>query len=167
MTAIAVCTDAAYLPAACCQLLSTARHLPSRDAADLYVVCCDVETADVVEAERLFASRSVDVRVCLPDEAALIRPIKSRWPRAAYLRLYFDTMFGPEHDRIIYFDADTRVCAPLAPLLDVDLCGNPIGAVHDFIYYVTGNIRRRRRDLFLAPDAPYLQSGVMVFDWPA
>jgi len=97
----------------------------------------------------------------------LIAPIEPRWPRAAYLRLYFDEVFGPEYDRVIYFDADTRVLAPLAPLLDVDLRGNPCAAAHDFIYYVTGNIRRRRRDLFLSDDAPYLQSGVMVFDWPA
>jgi lipopolysaccharide biosynthesis glycosyltransferase len=46
------------------------------------------------------------------------------------------------------------------------LKGRPIGAVHDFILYVTGNIVRRRHDLFLAEDAPYFQSGVMVFDWP-
>ena len=52
-------------------------------------------------------------------------------------------------------------------MLSADLHGQPIGAVHDFIYYVTGNIRRRRRDLFLAEDAPYFQSGVIPFDWPA
>jgi lipopolysaccharide biosynthesis glycosyltransferase len=166
-TAIAVCSDAAFLPAACCQLLSTARHLPSDDAADLFLLCCDVDTADLEEAERFFATRELAVQVLVPDAAALIRPLETRWPRAAYLRLYFDTVFGPEYDRLIYFDADTRVRKSLAPLLDVDLRGNPVGAVHDFIYYVTGNIRRRRRDLFLASDAPYLQSGVMVFDWPA
>jgi lipopolysaccharide biosynthesis glycosyltransferase len=59
------------------------------------------------------------------------------------------------------------VRARLNSLLAADLRGRPVAAVHDFIYYLTGNIRRRRRDLFLAQDAPYLQSGVMVFDWPA
>src|SRR5262249_39981637 len=71
-------------------------------------------------------------------------------------------------DRLIYFDADTRVCSSLAPLLNADLQGNPVGAVHDFIYYLNpGNISRVRRQLRLANDAPYLQSGVMVFDWPS
>ena len=166
-TAVAVCSDARFLPAACCQLLSVARHLPSPAAADLYLVCCDVSAEDVDEAERFFAQRGVDVRISLPEAADLIAPLETRWPRAAYLRLYFDSMFGPEYERVIYFDADTRVRAPLAPLLDLDLRGNPVAAAHDFIYYVTGNIRRRRRDLFLAADAPYLQSGVMVFDFPA
>ena len=60
------------------------------------------------------------------------------------------------------------MCTSVAPLLNADLRGNPVGAVHDFIWYVNpGNIRRIRRQLFLANDAPYLQSGVMVFDWPS
>jgi lipopolysaccharide biosynthesis glycosyltransferase len=166
-TAIVVCSDAGFLPAACCQLLSTARCLPSHDAARLFLLCCDVVEADVVEADQFFAARNVEVCILVPDFAGSVEIIESRWPRAAYLRLYFDWVFGPEFDRLVYFDADTRVRAPLEPLLTADLDGRPVGAVHDFIYYLTGNIRRRRRDLFLADDAPYLQSGVMVFDWPA
>jgi lipopolysaccharide biosynthesis glycosyltransferase len=166
-TAIVVCSDAGFLPAACCQLLSTARHLPSHDTARLFLVCCDVEDVDLVEAERFFAARGVEVRILVPEFAESIATLETRWPRAAYLRLYFDWIFGPEFDRLVYFDADTRVCASLEPLLTAELGAKPVGAVHDFIYYLTGNIRRRRRDLFLADDAPYLQSGVMVFDWPA
>jgi lipopolysaccharide biosynthesis glycosyltransferase len=166
-TAIVVCSDAAFLPAACCQLLSVARHLPRDDAAGLFLVCCDVDEANVANAEQFFASRDVEVSILVPEFAGSIETLESRWPRAAYLRLYFDLVFGPEFDRLIYFDADTRVRVSLEPLLNVDLGGRPVGAVHDFIYYLTGNIRRRRRDLFLGNDAPYLQSGVMVFDWPA
>lgn len=166
--AIVAATDAGYLPAACCQLASTAAHLPSPNSAELHLICCDVTAADVEEAKRFFGARSIDVKISVPDHVAdEIRPIGNRWPRAAYLRLYFDRIFGADYDRLVYFDSDTRVCAPLAPLIEADLDGKPAAAVHDFIYYVTGNIRRRRRDLFLADDAPYLQSGVMVFDWPA
>ncbi|MGE0408052.1 MAG: glycosyltransferase family 8 protein [Amphiplicatus sp.] len=167
-TAIVAATDRGYLPAACCQLLSTARHLPSPEAAELFLICCDVSPADVREAEVFFEKREVKARVLTPTEVAdRIRPIGNRWPRAAYLRLYFDSLFGADYQRLIYFDSDTRVRADLAPLLDAELRGKPVGAVHDFIYYLTGNIRRRRRDLFLPENAPYLQSGVMVFDWPA
>lgn len=165
--AITTATDRGYLPAACCQLKSVADHLPAPDAADLFVVCCDVSDQDVRDAEAFFAARKVPAKVIVPDFVdERVRTINDKWPRAAYLRLYFDAIFGPEYDRLIYFDADTRVRSTLTPLLDADLRGNPAGAVHDFIYYVTGNIRRRRRDLMLADDAPYLQSGVMVFDWP-
>jgi len=167
-TAIAVVTDHRYLPAACCQLLSTRQHLASTNTAELFLLCCDVQPADIDQVKRFFASRNLDVTVCVASKLAdRVRLVGNRWPRAAYLRLHFDHVFGPEYERLIYFDSDTRVLAPLAPLLAANLNGRPVAAVHDFIYYLTGNIRRRRRDLFLAKDAPYLQSGVMVFDWPA
>lgn len=166
--AIATASDANYLPAACCQLKSVRDHLRGRTDASLFLAICDVGGEDRQEAERFFCNRGVAVKIIVADDlAGSIRPINGQWPRSAYLRLYFDSIFGPDIDRLIYFDADTRVCAPLEALLNAPLQGAPVGAVHDFIYYVTGNIHRRRRDLFLSADAPYLQSGVMVFDWPA
>ena len=166
-TAIVATSDAGYLPAACCQLASSARHLPAPDAAELHLVLCDVSEADLATAKRFFADREIDVTIHVPERvAAKINPLANRWPRAAYLRLYFDDLFGRDHDRLIYFDADTRVTSPLNPLLTVDLQGRAVAAAHDFIYYVTGNIRRRRRDLGLGDDGTYLQSGVMVMDWP-
>ncbi|NNC38855.1 MAG: glycosyltransferase family 8 protein [Acidimicrobiales bacterium] len=165
--AITTATDRGYLPAAACQLKSVADHLPSPDAAELFLVCCDVSGQDVKDAEDFFKSHNINVSVIVPDFVdERVKTINDKWPRAAYLRLYFDAIFGKEYKRLIYFDADTRVRSSLAPLLECDLRGNPVGAVHDFIYYVTGNIRRRRNDLHLSDDAPYLQSGVMVFDWP-
>ena len=167
MIAITTSTDRGYLPAACCQLASVASHLGPDADAELFLVCCDVAPSDVAEARRFFATRGMQVEILQPtDVIERIQVLDTRWPRAAYLRLHFDSLFERRYDRLVYFDADTRVRAPLGPLLGADLRGNPVAAVHDFIYYVTGNIRRRRRDLFLAPDAPYLQSGVMVFDWP-
>jgi lipopolysaccharide biosynthesis glycosyltransferase len=164
--AIATVADQRFLPAACCQLASTASHLESDRSAKLFLVLCDVTDEDVFKARRFFATRGMSVEIVVPDFTdKMLTPLKTRWPRAAYLRLYFDWIFDRRWKRVVYLDADTRVCAPLAPLLTADLRGQPIGAVHDFIYYVTGNIHRRRRDLFLADNAPYFQSGVMVFDW--
>jgi lipopolysaccharide biosynthesis glycosyltransferase len=126
-----------------------------------------VTDGDLAKAEHFFKDRSISAEIVAPDFIDRMLPLieKKRWPRAAYLRLYYDWIFHQRWKRVVHLDADTRVCAPLAPLLTANLRGQPIGAVHDFIYYVTGNIHRRRRDLFLADDAPYFQSGVMVFDW--
>lgn len=166
-TAITAATDSGYLPAACCQLKSVADHLPTERDVELFLVCCDVSEADLAAARAFFASKDVPATVIVPDFVEQqVRPINRKWPRAAYLRLYFDMIFDPQFDRLIYFDADTRIMSSVEPLLDLDLKGFPAAAVHDFVYYLTGNIRRRRRDLLLADDAPYLQSGVMVFDWP-
>jgi lipopolysaccharide biosynthesis glycosyltransferase len=142
--------------------------LKKRDLVRLCLVVCDLSNQDLEAAKVFFRDRGVPAEIIVVDEIAnRIRPIKARWPRAAYVRLYFDSIFGDSIGRLIYFDADTRIRVSLDPLLDISLNGAPVGAVHDFIYYLTGNIDRRRRDLFLAADAPYLQSGVMIFDWPA
>ena len=163
--AVVTVADRRYLPPACCQLSSVANHLHSDDA-QLFLVVCDVSEQDVAHAREFFAKRNMRVEIVVPDFLDdMVQPLKTRWPRAAYLRLYFDRIFDERWQRILYLDADTRVCAPLAPLLHADLRGEPIGAVHDFIYYVTGNIHRRRKDLGLANDAPYFQSGVMLLDW--
>ena len=165
--AIVTVSDAKYLPAACCQLASTAEYLTPHDNAQLFLIACDVTVQDLANASRFFKSHRLEIELMVPDFVDEIAVLTTaRWPRAAYLRLYFDRIFDSHWRRLVYLDADTRVCSPLSPLLNADLKGRPIGAVHDFIYYVTGNIERRRKDLFLAPDAPYFQSGVMVFDWP-
>lgn len=164
--AIVTATDRGYLPAACCQLGSVADHLPPGSDVELHMVCCDVDDHELRAAKEFFDAKGISVNIVASTAIRdAIRPINDRWPRAAYLRLYFDMIFDGDVDRLVYFDADTRIMTSLAPLLSVDLKGKPAGAVHDFVYYLTGNIRRRRRDLFLAGDAPYLQSGVMVFDW--
>ena len=115
----------------------------------------------------MFLARQMNVKIILAAEIAEeIKTIQGRrWPRAAYLRLYFDKIFGPDVERVIYLDADTRVRTELSPLLNVELYGKPVGAVHDLFYYVTNRIGGRRQVLSLNSDAPYLQSGVMVFDW--
>lgn len=168
-TVIVTSTDRGYLPAACCQLYSAHTNLQNKYDASLFLVCCDVDDADLTKARKMFAARQMEVQIVHAiDIAEKIKTIKGRrWPRAAYLRLYFDEIFGPEIERLVYLDADTRVLTDLTPLLKVDLYGNPVGAVHDLFYYVTNRIGERRQMLFLGSDAPYLQSGVMVFDWRA
>ncbi|MEM0986813.1 MAG: glycosyltransferase [Pseudomonadota bacterium] len=166
-TLILTASDAKFLPAACCQIMSASQWLPSGESADLRVICCDVSDADVRDAYAFFDKHKVDAEIVEPDVDALgIKVLQSRWPRAAYLRLYLDRVFGDDYKRLIYFDADTRVVAPLDGLLSAELRGHPAAAVHDYIYYVSGNIQPRRQKIGLGRYAPYLQSGVMVFDWP-
>src|SRR5438552_15749634 len=81
--------DAAYLPAACCQMKSVWDHLGERDQLRLCLVVCDVSGDDLKQAEQFFRERCVPAEIIVADDiAARIRPIKTRWPRAAYLRLH-------------------------------------------------------------------------------
>lgn len=164
--AIVTVADRWYLPPACCQLISTASHVDAGSEAQLFLILCDVSDEDVKNARCFFEKRELTVEIILANFVdKMPAPLQTRFPTAAYLRLYLDWIFNRRWRRILYLDADTRVCAPLSPLLQANLRGQPIGAVHDFIYYVTGNIHRRRRDLGLASGAPYFQSGMLVFDW--
>ena len=132
--AIVTASDARYLPAACCQLVSTAAHLGGAANVQLFLVVCDVSDKDLADARRFFDQRSMPVEIVVPDFVDEIATVPTaRWPRAAYLRLYFDRLFDERWRRLVYFDADTRVSSSLAPLLNADLKGQPLGAVHDFI----------------------------------
>jgi len=44
--AIVTVADSRFLPAACCQLLSVAENLPSRAAAQLFLIVVNVNTDD-------------------------------------------------------------------------------------------------------------------------
>ena len=83
-TAIVVCSDAGFRPAACCQLPSTAQHLPGPDAARLFLVCCDVGEADLAEARRFFGARGIDVTLTVPDcaESKAMVGLAADWLRA-------------------------------------------------------------------------------------
>jgi len=168
-TIVVTSADRQYLPPACCLLHSAHENLRTRPDVSLFLVCCDVEDGDLATAREMFAARQMAVEIV--DAAEIAEKIKTiqsrRWPRSAYLRLFFDEIFGRDIDRLVYLDADTRVLTDLAPLLDAELHGNPVAAAHDLFYYVTNRIAERREMLFLDSDGPYLQSGVMVFDWGA
>lgn len=164
--AIVTASDSRFLPVACCQLLSVAKNLPNREAAQLFLVTFDVATVEIKRAEEFFRRRGLNVCILAPDlDKIVAHPCSEQYPPAVYIRLYFDQIFDSSWGRIIYFDADTRVCAPLGPLLNVDLVGMPLGAVHDYHIYVRRQINKKRRLLGLRCNAPYFNSGVCVFDW--
>lgn len=92
-------------------------------------------------------------------------PHDTRLNTIMYARLLVEVLIPQEVERIIYFDCDTYVRAPIEELAEADLGGNPIGAVEephaDFITNKTD--MRQNRDLF-DPADPYFNSGMMVID---
>lgn len=92
-------------------------------------------------------------------------PSDSRLNQMMYARLLVDVLIDPKIARIIYFDCDTYVRAPIEELAEMDLGGFPIGAVEephaDFITRQTD--MRHNPDLF-DPADPYFNSGLLVID---
>lgn len=95
-------------------------------------------------------------------------PSDNRLNQMMYARLLIDVLIPASVKRIIYFDCDTFVRAPIEELAEIDLQGFPIGAVEephaDFITRQTD--MRHNMDLF-DPADPYFNSGLLVVDTAA
>jgi lipopolysaccharide biosynthesis glycosyltransferase len=80
-----------------------------------------------------------------------------------YFRLLIPYLAPRTARRAIYLDADTVVLKDIAPLEAIDLRGFPVAAMQDFISCI-GDAVANWQQLGLNPDAPYLNSGVLVID---
>lgn len=157
------CADAPMLPAACCALLSVRRNVagPLR----LVLVAVDPGDADARAVAGFAARHGIDIEM-IPFESARLPPVgKGRWNRSAMTRLFIGDLLGEGGGRLLYLDADALAVAPLEHLRDVDLGGTCAAAVGDYLMAFPAKLAARRRDLGLGPEAPYFNSGVILFDW--
>lgn len=84
----------------------------------------------------------------------------------AYARLALPWMLPAEIDRVLYCDADVVFCRDWSPLWDLDLHQFVVAAAVCPVVQSLGREGLPIRELALPPEAPYLQSGVMVMDLP-
>jgi lipopolysaccharide biosynthesis glycosyltransferase len=85
--------------------------------------------------------------------------------RPMYFRLVMAELLPTELDRVIYLDADVIVRRSLRDLWQADVGVAPIGAVRDaYLPWMVRNSRFHWRDVGVAPDAPFFNSGVLVVD---
>ena len=157
-TAIVTVTDEKYIPAACCTLLSCATA--GRVRSNLFLVTDGVSPTSTKAACDFLRQQAVQVDIIDHRSERAAYRVDGYISFAAYTRLYLDKYFDERWDRLLYLDADTRVISPLQPLLNVDLCGRMLGAIEN-LRDVPQAIRN------ITADAPYFNSGVMLFDWPA
>jgi lipopolysaccharide biosynthesis glycosyltransferase len=86
-------------------------------------------------------------------------------PRPMYFRLVICELLPRELDRVIYLDADVIVRRTLRELWRANLGAAPIGAVRDaYLPWMVRNSRFHWRDVDVAPDAPFFNSGMLVVD---
>jgi lipopolysaccharide biosynthesis glycosyltransferase len=98
-------------------------------------------------------------------------PATPQGSRAIYRRLVLDRVLPEKYQRFIAIDSDIAVTREgLAPLVALDLGGNPIAAAVDMIFYMdfggplAEEFRAHRLSLGLAGEAPYFNNGVTVID---
>jgi lipopolysaccharide biosynthesis glycosyltransferase len=166
--AIVTAADSRYLPAACCALLSCVGDGEAGAQASLFLIACDVSAQDAEDARSFLGSRGA--------EAEIIRINPNRFDKfridgyvsaSTYTRLLLPEFFDDCWDRVLYVDSDMRVMTSLKGLLEVNLGGKPVGAVHDYMRYLIYGLEHSREQLGLRPDSPYFNAGMICFDWHA
>ena len=167
-SAIVTATDSKYLPAACCALLSCVGDGEAEAHANLFLLACDVNVEDTKKAESFLRSRGVaaEIIAIAADRFSPFR-IDGYVSASTYARLLLPEFFDNNWDRLLYVDADARVMVPLQPLLEADLRGRPVGAIHDYLQYLIYGIEGSRKRLGLRSDASYFNAGIICFDWRA
>lgn len=164
--AIVTASDANYLPAACCALLSCINDGAAK--ARLFILACDISPDDAEQARAFLRTRgaSVDI-ITIPRDAFRQFRIDGYVSASTYSRLLLPDFFDDQWDRLLYVDADMRVLAPMQTLFDTDLGGRPVAAVHDYMQYLIYGAQGSRARLGLQHDSAYFNAGIMCFDWRA
>lgn len=164
--AIVTAADSKYLPAACCALLSCVRDGKAESQASFFLLACGVNARDVEDARSFLKNQGASVEI-VAIGADRLKPfrIDSYVSAATYSRLVLPEIFDDRWGRLLYLDADTRAMVGVQTLLNANLNGKPIGAVHDYLQYFCYGIGDSRTRLALRSDAPYFNAGVICFDW--
>ncbi|MEO1160952.1 MAG: glycosyltransferase family 8 protein [Pseudomonadota bacterium] len=165
---IVTVADRRFLPVACCLLISIKDHLPASMPVSCLLAGVDLDDGEVETANRFLERHRMQPCVKGFSFDELIDDslhVGESVAKATYLRLVMDSIIPADFDRVLYLDADTRVLAPLEPLLLSDLGGYQFAAAHDIGQYQNGRIEQARKLLGMPESADYFNSGVMLFDW--
>ncbi len=164
--AIVTCVNEDWLAPACVTLLSAARNL-STAKAQLLIVVDQLSThgrRDVAEFEKRHAIK-INLHVHQPQGFAGLDP--HRYTSATFLRLCLPEIIAPDYHRVLYLDSDVLALADIAPLLQSDLKGQPLGAVPEVKMAPGRGLLTdwHRRKLGIGSNADYFNAGVLLFDW--
>ena len=152
---VALATDRNYLNyalTACASML----HYTSREVV-LHLLHEALSQEDIARFEALPHYGKFTVRPHKIEAAFFKDWPPMRWSVSAYYRLILPEIV-PELDKILYLDCDLLVVDDIGKLFDFDLGGRTCAA---------GAVRLRRKHydaIGLAPERPYFNSGVMLFD---
>ena len=161
--AILVTLDAGYLRPLCVMLRSLAARTPGRDFR-VFVLHSSLTPAHL-DAVR----RAVDgCRMTLED----IRvsgggldgaPTTDRYPREMYYRIFAAQVLPPELERILYLDPDVLAIRSVEELYAMPM-GDAMFAACSHVHASLRKLNELR--LGMKKDAPYINSGVMLFNLP-
>ncbi len=160
---VMTCSDRAMLPAACCALLSFARH-STRDIQYI-LIGTGLSAKDEDDIEQFCQKHGLEITVIAFDSAASVMQTQGRWSQATLMRLYADSLVPDDFDLLLYVDADVMAVGPTDRLWQIDLAGHLVAAVNDYIMAFPVKAQRCVQRLGLAGDRKYFNAGVILFSW--
>ena len=153
---VAFVTDRGYLPWCATAVRSVADHHGPHEVVVHVVHDGTVEAAD--EARLRDCARHLELEVHRPDPGAVDHlPAVDRFGQVVWLRFLLPDLLAGV-DRALYLDADTLIADSLTELEDLDLSGQPVGAVRNVMLPPA---QARVRSLGLSP-AGFFNSGVLL-----
>jgi len=169
-TAICLTPDRRFFgPALCVAQQVLDAGLP--DDAEIVIAC---EEGDIwPDYDRLDENLRARIKLVTASFAPLVdhAPATPNGSRAIYRRLVLDQILPGKYRRFIAIDSDIAVMREgLAPLVQLDLGGNPLATAVDMIFYMdfgghlAAEFKAHRASLGLGSDAPYFNNGVTVID---
>jgi lipopolysaccharide biosynthesis glycosyltransferase len=136
-----------------------------------FVLTTDIDAAAKRRVETACASLSRPLKIEWVDvDDAYLRDVPrglSHLSRATYLRLTIGRLIPANVSRVIYLDCDVLVSADLSPMWELDLDGNVIGAVRDFLTPLVGqenSLGYCNASLGIASNKPMFNAGIMLMD---
>lgn len=156
--AVVLCCDANYLPFALFALRQLDSLYPDR-GFDL----CLVSSTDL----DLPPGLDLDLRWVVLDGTERLAGLNldDRRTASAYLRMLLPSMLAADYDRILYLDSDIWVKGgDIEGLFAIDLQGHPVACVRDNQQWRTPGRKVQEFRDFQLPNAPYFNSGVILFD---
>ena len=166
---IVTVADSNFLPAACCTMISTKDKLSVHSRMQRLIVAVDVSEPEAEAADRFLSDHGVKARIERISSADFFSNslrVDERISAAAYARLFLDRLLDPGVEKVLYLDADTRVMSSLDRLFAINLGEYPLAAVKDIYMYVQDRLATRNAILGSPSGTDYLNSGVMLLNWP-
>lgn len=162
---IASSSNETYAMGLAVSLYSLIDHLPADSLVDVLILDggLKTDTWNKVETSLKKTNKLKSIRRLLP-EMAQFEGLPRDWGSSTmtYARLALPDLC--EAKRVLYLDSDMVVQADATVLWTLDLKGNTVAACRDVITKTLGAEGLPLSELYLPPEDPYMQAGLMVMD---
>lgn len=132
---------------------------------DAYVLHSDLTETDMADLRSAGGDRMHFTFLTVPEDLFEGFPESDRYPRQIYYRLIAPMLLPRDMERILYLDVDTVVINPLAELEAMPFDGAWFMACTHVRKSLT-RLNQIRLGMDLEKNAPYLNSGVLLFNLP-